>query len=78
LDLRDLRAGELKTPAPESAYGSLALAYAGENWSSDGQWFLSLNEGVLYLVAPGYDYHRAIVPESPGCIFAAWIDRQPR
>ncbi|HET7090725.1 MAG TPA: hypothetical protein VFL17_18990 [Anaerolineae bacterium] len=74
-DLHDFQASQLKTPAPESAYGALALAYAGENWSSDGQWFLSLNDDTLYLIAPGYDYYRAIAPESPGCIFAAWINR---
>jgi len=75
LQFVDLRAGQLKTPVLESAYGTLALALAGESWSSDGQWFLSVNDGILYLIAPGYDYHRAIVPASPGCIFAAWVNR---
>ncbi len=44
------------------------------DWSLDGQWLLSLNGGILYLFAPAYNYHRAIVPDSPGCAFATWID----
>lgn len=33
-------------------------------WSRDGQWLFVLDDGVLHLVAPGYGYQRAVVPDS--------------
>jgi hypothetical protein len=48
------------------------------DWSADGRWLLVLHDGVVHLIAPDHDDQRIIVPESPGCIFAAWIDRRSR
>jgi len=33
---------------------------------------------VLDLVAPEHRYRQTVTPESPGCAFAAWLDRRPR
>ncbi|HET7090724.1 MAG TPA: hypothetical protein VFL17_18985 [Anaerolineae bacterium] len=46
------------------------------DWSADGRWLLVLHDGVVHLIAPDHDYRRIIVPESPGCVFAAWINRR--
>ncbi len=45
-------------------------------WSFGGQWLLVLDDDVLRLIAPDYDYQRTIVPQSPGCTLAAWIARE--
>ncbi len=43
-------------------------------WSADGRWLLVLDHGILTLIAPEHDYQRTIVPPSPGCLFAAWVN----
>jgi len=45
-------------------------------WSADGQWLLLLNDGILHLIAPDHDYERTVIPESPGCAFAAWVNHK--
>ncbi|HLF28438.1 MAG TPA: hypothetical protein VJG32_19060 [Anaerolineae bacterium] len=50
------------------------FAVLAENWSADRQWFFALTDGVLHLIAPAHDYHKAITPPMPGCMFAAWTD----
>ncbi len=45
-------------------------------WSNDSQWLLVMNDGVLTLIAPESSYWQTIVPEAPGCIFAAWVNRK--
>jgi hypothetical protein len=58
-------------------YTDVSLASFGfpvYQWSGNGRWLLFLDDGILRLIAPDYDYERAIVPESPGCMFAAWIN----
>jgi hypothetical protein len=42
----------------------------------DGRWLLVIHDGVLHLIAPDYDYRQTIVPESPGCLFGAWINHR--
>lgn len=48
------------------------------DWSADGQWLAVLNDGVLHLIAPNQDYQYSVIPESAGCVFAAWMDREVR
>ncbi|HET7091610.1 MAG TPA: hypothetical protein VFL17_23515, partial [Anaerolineae bacterium] len=51
------------------------LAGSEYDWSSDGRWLQVLDNGVLHLIAPDYEYEHIVVPASPGCVFAAWINR---
>ncbi len=44
-------------------------------WSSDGRWLEALDDGVLHLIAPDYEYEHIVIPASPGCAFAAWVNR---
>jgi hypothetical protein len=62
---------QMPSHAPSSSY----LIVLAENWSDDGQWLHVLADGVLYLIAPEHDHQRAVVPDAPGCVMAAWIDR---
>ncbi len=60
-------------------YANVSMASFGfpvYQWSGDGQWLLFLDDGLLRLIAPDYDYQRTIVPQSPGCTLAAWIARE--
>lgn len=52
-----------------------SFAAAQYQWSLDGKWLLELNEGILRLIAPGDHYERTVVPGSPGCFAAAWVNR---
>jgi len=45
------------------------------DWSSDGRWLQVLDNGVLHLIAPDYEYEHIVIPASPGCAFAAWVNR---
>ena len=45
------------------------------DWSGDGRWLIVLDDGILHLVEPDGDYQRTVVPDSPGCMVAVWIDR---
>lgn len=45
------------------------------HWSAGSDWLVLVNDGLLYLVAPDYNYHAVILPESPGCDFAAWVKK---
>lgn len=71
--LHDISRRETRTLTSLSLPG-YPLAFPEYKWSSDGQWLLILDDGVLRLIAPAFDYERTIVPESPGCMFAAWVN----
>ena len=58
------------TPRSRDILGGLQY-----DWSSDGRWLQVLDDGVLHLIAPDHEYEHVVVPESPGCVSAAWINR---
>ncbi|HJW83472.1 MAG TPA: hypothetical protein VJ754_04130 [Anaerolineae bacterium] len=72
--LYEIARNRTMTVGYDDAYEVDPEALPGVDWSDDGQWVLALGDGVLHLVAPAYDYQRAI-PVFPGCAFAAWVDR---
>jgi hypothetical protein len=72
----DVEHRRFKSIALEYPHTSFGAAFPRNYWSADGQWFLALSDGVLHLVAPGYDYEQTVIPELPGCIFAAWVNRE--
>jgi hypothetical protein len=49
--------------------------YPQIDWSADGQWFASPDEGVLRLVAPGSRYERPLFHGMDGCGTAVWVNR---
>ncbi len=70
----DVNGGDAKTftfalPANSS------YAFPTYEWSADGRWLAILSDGILHLVAPDHDYQHSALPDSPGCIFAAWVNR---
>jgi hypothetical protein len=74
LILFDLVGGKFQTLNfnPRSPNPLAGLLY---DWSSDGRWLQVLDNGVLHLIAPDYEYEHIVVPASPGCVFAAWVNR---
>ncbi|HKZ87341.1 MAG TPA: hypothetical protein VJ793_27260 [Anaerolineae bacterium] len=75
IHMYDVKRGDTKTfsfalPANSS------YAFPTYGWSADGRWLAILSDGVLHLVAPDHDYQRSALPHSPGCIFAAWVNRR--
>ena len=70
-DTETRRTNTMSFDAPHPAFSPPHLA-----WSRDSRWLLVLHDGVLHLIAPDQGSHTAIVPESPGCAFAAWINRR--
>ncbi|HET7090345.1 MAG TPA: hypothetical protein VFL17_17035, partial [Anaerolineae bacterium] len=73
LILHDIGRSETRTLTSLSQAGYLH-AFPEYEWSSNGQWLLVLDDGVLWLIAPDHDYQRTIVPQSPGCTLAAWVN----
>lgn len=43
-------------------------------WSDDHRWVIILADGVLHVLSPIDDRHLTIVPESPGCNAATWVN----
>ena len=74
IHLYDVNSGDAKTFTFALPANSL-YAFPTYGWSADGRWLAILYDGILHLVAPDHDYQRSALPDSPGCIFAAWINR---
>ncbi|MCP5099940.1 MAG: hypothetical protein GY943_30675, partial [Chloroflexi bacterium] len=48
------------------------------DWSDDGNWMITiLDEGVLQLMAPEYNYRQLIEHDFGVCQSVAWINREP-
>jgi len=73
--LHNIARNETQT-LPSLAYDQYMGIAPSYGWSADGLWLLILDSGVLRLSAPAYNYQQTIVPESPGCVLAAWINRE--
>ena len=54
-----------------------AFHLTGYDWSSDGKWLAKINDGVIDLIAPGYDYAQEIEHDFPlqTCPIVAWTNR---
>ncbi|MBE7531234.1 MAG: hypothetical protein HS099_16055 [Ardenticatenaceae bacterium] len=47
------------------------------DWSADGRWLAQImNNGVINLIAPDYDYQTLIVHEKGNCSSLAWVNRK--
>jgi hypothetical protein len=44
------------------------------DWTSDGQWLITVEKDFLRMSAPEYDYNRPILHELHACSHVAWID----
>lgn len=44
------------------------------DWTSDGQWLITVEKDYLRMSAPEYDYDRPILHELHACSHVAWID----
>lgn len=57
-----------------SNYSAYVLSFPFD-WSADGNWLaLSLNDGVVVLVAPAYDYQHVVLHNYSNCSSLAWVD----
>ena len=74
IHMYDVKRGDTQTFTFALPANSL-YAFPTYGWSEDGRWLAILNDGILHLVAPDHDYQRSALPDSPGCIFAAWVNR---
>jgi hypothetical protein len=74
IHLYDVNGGDAKTFTFALPTNSLH-AFPTYGWSEDGRWLAVLSDGILHLVAPDHDYQRSALPDSPGCIFATWVNR---
>jgi hypothetical protein len=63
------------------------LAYISKNasfpltflydWSADGEWLLFLvDDQVLSMAAPAYDYQRVLAHEQGNCTAVAWVNNE--
>lgn len=47
------------------------------DWSADGRWLAQImNNGVINLIAPDYDYQTLIVHDNGNCSSLAWVNRK--
>jgi hypothetical protein len=76
LHLHDMEQNQTRTFTSGNVFTPYPNALPTYDWSADGQWLLLVDDGVMTLIAPAYDYQKPIVPASPGCVFAAWINRE--
>jgi len=75
IDLLSLQGTQRRSYAYPRARPATPGTSPSIDWSGDGRWLIVLDDGILRLIQPDKDYQRTFVPNSPGCVYAAWIDR---
>ena len=80
LHVHDINQNQTRTFASDfSAFESWEsfIGLTGYDWSSDGKWLAKINDGVIDLIAPAYDYAREIEHDFPlqTCPIVAWTSK---
>lgn len=44
------------------------------DWSQDGQWLVTVDDGFFRLIAPAVNYERLILHEFEDCYFTTWVN----
>ena len=74
LYVHDIENDETRTYISENASFVLTPLY---DWSADGNWLLFLvDDRVLSMAAPAYDYQRVLAHEQGNCTAMTWINRR--
>jgi hypothetical protein len=68
----DLEQDLIKTM--QSSYPLSSFIRPFLDWTSDGQWLITVEKDFLRLSAPEYNYNRLILHEFHACSHVAWID----
>lgn len=68
----DIEEGDIKTM--QSGYPLSTFIHPFLDWSSDGQWLISVEKSFLRMTAPAYDYNRLVFHELHACSHVAWIN----
>lgn len=68
LYVHNVATGQTITVSVYSAY-----VFPVYHWSAGSDWLALINDGLLQLVAPEYQYQTVVLPEGPGCDSVAWV-----
>jgi hypothetical protein len=68
----DLEEGDIRTM--QSGYPLSTFIHPFLDWSSDGQWLISVEKSFLRLTAPAHDYNRLVFHELHACSHVAWVN----